>query len=176
MLSMEKLIRDNGLFEVSLNKYDDLLVLNCMDLSVFERFTTLYDNVEAISKEANEEMKELNKKYGENTEDVLTGIVRSYISANVSFSKKVMAELNTVFGNGFTDKVFRENYELNSDFVPDEIALTDLINSLIPIMEKAYGERIKRTKSKYSAKKRGKHTQNKEELIAQHTGKGGSGE
>ena len=80
-------------------------------------------------------------------------------------SQKIMEELDKVFGENFCRKVFRENYELNPDFVPDEIALAELVDSLVPIMEKAYGERIKRTQNKYNAGKRGKHTKTKDELI-----------
>lgn len=172
---MEKLVRDSGIFEVSVNKYDDLLILNCADLSVFQKFTTLYDNVESISKEAGMEIEELNKKYASNdAESVSTDAVLSYVNTNITFSKKVMEELDSVFGEDFTRNVFRENYEANPNFVPDEIALTELIDSLIPVMEKAYGERVKRNKSKYNANKRGKHTRTKSDLISEYTGKGGT--
>ena len=89
----------------------------------------------------------------------------AYINVHVMTSQKIMEELDKVFGENFCRKVFRENYELNPDFVPDEIALAELVDSLVPIMEKAYGERIKRTQNKYNAGKRGKHTKTKDELI-----------
>ena len=155
---MEKLNVSTGLLEVSVNKYDDLLILNCADLSVFNRFAKLYENVETIADSATRKLEELNHKHGDDIQTGIADAVCEYVGVNIDFSRKVMLELNNVFGDGFTDKVFRENYELNPDFVPDEIALTDLLEALVPIMEKAYGERMKRNRSKYSAKKRGKNT------------------
>lgn len=96
-----------------------------------------------------------------------TNIVQATRKYGVPFVSKIMSAglLDKVFGENFCRKVFRENYELNPDFVPDEIALAELVDSLVPIMEKAYGERIKRTQNKYNAGKRGKHTKTKDELI-----------
>lgn len=161
---MRKLSVSN-LLKVSVNKYDDLLVLDCDDMSIFEKFSLLYNNIEKISKEAENEIDELKKKYADGSAEDIEEL-RSYVRVNIEYAKKVMSELNAVFGADFTSKVFRENYEINPDFVPSEIALTELIEEMIPIMEEAYGERIKRNKSKYSADKRGKHTKSKDELIA----------
>lgn len=160
-------LRVSNLLKVSVNDYDDMLVLDCDNISVFEKFSSMYDEVQKIADAAEQEISELKKKYKGNTINS-TDEVRSYISVNIECAKKVMDELNAVFGSDFTAKVFRENYELNPDFVPTMIALTDLIEALLPIMEEAYGERIKRNKSKYSAAKRGKHTKTKDELIDEY--------
>ena len=152
---MEKLGLNKSFFEVSLNKYDDLLVLNCSDLSVFEKFKDLYDNVDEIAKSANKEIDRLNAKAEEDGSDKTEDFM-DYVKVNVDFSTRVLEELDKVFGDGFTKKVFREHYELNPDYVPDEIEIAELLESLIPIMEKAYGERIKRTREKYNPAKRGK--------------------
>ena len=155
---MEKLNLNTSLFEISLNKYDDLLVINSADLSVFEGFTKLYENIEKIANKAKEEVAKLEMKY---------------VSVAVHVSKCIMEELNKVFGDDFTDKVYRESYEINPDFVPDELALYELVEALIPVVEKAFGERIKRRQNKYNAGKRGKHTKTKEELLAEYKEKSG---
>lgn len=174
---MEKLVRSANLLEVSVNKYDDMLVLNCDDITIFTRFTNLYERFDEMAKDAAKEVEKLKKEYaGKSEDDINIAEIRAYLDVHIRVSKNIMSELDSVFGSNFTKKVFRENYELDSDFVPDEIALAELIEALIPIMEKAYGERIKRTKSKYSAAKRGKHTRTKEELIQGYMGKSGAGE
>ena len=155
---MEKLGRSTNLLEISVNKYDDLLILDCSDMQIFKRFTSLYDNIEKIAKEAEREVTELKNKYrSRETEGISIDEVTDYVDVSICISRKIMNELDGVFGKQFTQNVFRENYELNPDFVPDEIALADTIEAMIPIMEKAYGERISRNKNKYSATKRGKH-------------------
>lgn len=171
---MEKLSRSTNLFEVSVNKYDDLLILDCDDITIFQKFSLLYDNIMKISEEAEAEVKALKEKYGEEIEDTAKAdSVRDYVGINITFSKKIMDELDNVFGQDFIAKVYRENYEINPDFVPSETALSDLIESLVPVVEKAYGNRIERNKSKYSAAKRGKHTKSKGELIAAHAERNG---
>lgn len=174
---MEKLGRSTNLLEISVNKYDDLLILDCSDVSVFAKFTNLYTNLDKISKDAAEEVEKLKKEYsGENEDDVNVNEIHEYLNVHIRVSKKIMDELNAVFGSDFSQKVFRESYDVNPDFVPDEIALAEVVESLVPIMEKAYGERIKRNKTKYSAAKRGKHTRTKQELIQGYMGKSGAGE
>lgn len=174
MLSVERLNINANLLQISVNKYDDLLILDCSDLSVFTRFAELSQNVNIIADEADREIKKLNNKYtSQQVEDGDIDAAKEYISTNIIYIKKIMEELNNVFGAGFTDNVFRENYELNPEFVPDELAIMDLIEALTPIMENAYGERIKRNKSKYSAANKGKHTKMKAELIAEYKEKNG---
>lgn len=168
---MEKLNRSTNLFEVSVNKYDELLVLDCDDIAIFQKFSMLYDNVMKISDEAEEEVKALKEKYGEEIgETANADSIRDYVGVNITFSKKIMSELDDVFGQDFVAKVYRENFELNPDFVPSETALSDLIESLGQVMEKAYGKRIERNKGKYSAAKRGKHTVSSEKQSAGRNG------
>lgn len=162
---MERLERATNLLEISVNKQDDLLVLDCNDITVFSRFAHLYENIDKMSESAKKEMEEVKQKFKDIEDDVNPAQLMAYINVHVMTSQKIMEELDKVFGENFCRKVFRENYELNPDFVPDEIALAELVDSLVPIMEKAYGERIKRTQNKYNAGKRGKHTKTKDELI-----------
>lgn len=160
-------LRVGNLLEVSVNKYDDLLILDCDDLNIFQRFVSLYENIQNIAEEAKQEVERLQAQHKDSDEEDIEPVA-AYVDLNIAFSQRVMKELDDTFGQGFTAKVFRENYELNPDFVPSEIAITDLIEALAPVMEKAYGERIKRNKSKYNANKRGKHTKTKDELITEY--------
>ena len=167
---MEKLNFNSGILRISLNKYDDVLELNSTDLKVFQRFVNLYDKLQEAAGEASRKIKALAEEAAgrEDTSEENIGIMTGILDAKIMFSKKALDELDGVFGEGFTGKVFRENYELDPDFVPDELIITELLESMIPIMEKAYGERMRRHKSKYSAGKRGKHSKTKDELIAEY--------
>lgn len=174
---MEKLGRSANLLEVSVNKYDDLIVLNCDDISIFSKFANIYERFFEIAKDAEKKVEKLKKEYAGNSEDDIDlDEIRSYLDVHIETSKSVMAELDSLFGSDFTKKVFRENYELDPDFVPSEEALEELIEALSPIIEKAYGKRVKRNNEKYSAAKRGKHTKTKEELIEEYREKSGSSE
>lgn len=172
---------NTGILRIKVNKYGDELLLNSADSSVFNKFAALYDNVQNIADDANNEVERLKQKYkgldsGDSAEDINLDAIVEITNANIKYIKMIMDELDEVFGEGFTQKVYRENYELDADFVPDELSLIELIEALIPVMEDAYGERIKKTKSKYSATKKGKHTKSKEDLIAEHRKKNAADE
>lgn len=81
-------------------------------------------------------MEEVKQKFKDIEDDVNPAQLMAYINVHVMTSQKIMEELDKVFGENFCRKVFRENYELNPDFVPDEIAIAELVDSLVPIMEK----------------------------------------
>lgn len=49
---MERLERATNLLEISVNKQDDLLVLDCNDITVFSRFVHLYENIDKMSESA----------------------------------------------------------------------------------------------------------------------------
>lgn len=161
---------DNGILHIKVNGYGDELLLNSADMSVFNRFAELYDKVQNIAEEAEIEAKQAKGKYSD--QDTVD-CVRALVNVNIKHIQRIMTELDNVFGEGFVRKVYRENYELNPDFVPDEFSITELIEAMIPIMEDAYGERIKRNKSKYSAAKKGKHTKTRDELLAEYKEKNG---
>lgn len=161
---------DSGILHIKVNGYGDELLLNSADMSVFNRFAELYSKVQNIATEAEAEIKHVKEKY---SDQASVDCVKAFINVNIKHVQRIMAELDNVFGEGFVRKVYRENYELNPDFVPDELSITELIEAMIPIMEDTYGERIKRNKSKYSAAKKGKHTKTRDELLAEYKEKNG---
>lgn len=175
----EKVLKfQTGILHIKVNAYGDELLLDSTKISTFNKFAAMYGNVQKISNDAESEVKQIQQKHKEvsSTDEVNIEAITELTNANIKYIQMILNELDGVFGDGFTKKVYRENYELDPDFVPDELSVTELIEALVPIMEDAYGERIKRTKSKYSAAKRGKHTKTKEELIKEHMGKSGAGE
>lgn len=166
---------NSNLFHVKVNGYGDEIVLNTSDARIFEKFTTLYENLQNAADKAERNMKAIGKKYNGEDADNLSA-VKDYVKEYIAFSQDALKEFDEMFGAGFTKKVFRENYEIDENFVPDEGAITDLIDSLLPIMEEAYGKRIKQNREKYSAGKRGKHNKTKDELIQEYKEKNGANE
>lgn len=172
---MERLNLNSNILKISLNKYDDTLELDSADMNIYKKFSCLIERFDSIADEAGKRIAVLNQKHKDSDYYNLDAIME-YVDVNIEYSKMLLNELDEVFGNGFCKKVYRESYELNPDFVPDEYAIVELIEALVPIIEKAYGERIKRTKSKYNAGKRGKHSKTKEQLIEEYKEKNGMNE
>ena len=165
---MENLVFNNGIIRVKVNEYGDTISLDSNDLNIFNKFMNLYNNLSKLAEQANEEVKKLKKKYDSDTEELNMEMVQDYLILNIKYSEKIIPELDAIFGDNFVKKAFRENYELDNCFVPDEMALNELVKAMVPIMEKTYKERAKRNETKYSANKRGKHNKTKDELIAEY--------
>lgn len=157
---------NSSLYRVKVNSYGDEVVLNTADARIFEKFAMLYDNLQSLADRAQANMRAVNEKYGDDTSN--TDAIKDYAREYVAFSRDALKSFDEMFGDGFSRKVFRENYEIDEDFVPDETAITELVEALLPIMEDAYGKRIKRNRQKYSASKKGKHTKSKDELIREY--------
>ena len=164
---MAELNFNSGILNIKVNKYGDSIAIDSSDLSVFEKFSALIKKSEEHAENADRSLHVIQEKHKDETK-ISADMLMDYVGINVEYSKNIMKELNDIFGSDFTDKVYRENYEHNPYFVPDEMSLAELIEAIVPLMEDAYGERIKRNKSKYNANNRGKHTKTKDELIAEY--------
>ena len=86
---------------------------------------------------------------------------------NVSYLEKCIEELDLVFGQGTVRNVYRENYEMDEYFVPDEAALVELVDKLIPVMTELFGQRFQSVKSRYNARNRGKNSKHNKRTMIQ---------
>lgn len=167
-----ELVINNGIEEIPVkNQNGDLITMlriNVADATTAERFARLVDNLNGISGEHERRTKAIDEKYKDHPlteENIDTGQVIAYCRENVSFIKKCISEINGVFGADTVEKVYREGYERDPDFLPDEAALVDFVDTLIPIMTKLFNRRYDRIRSKYNAKRRGRHNVSKKELL-----------
>ena len=150
---MQELILDNGIKEIAVKKENGDLItvlkINVADGRTAEKFAQLIDRLNKITDEQNEQKKAMDAKYtgrkivyngGENV-DTEQVIDRSRM--NVSYLEKCIEELDLVFGQGTVRNVYRENYEMDEYFIPDEAILNALmiavksgieVNIMIPCM------------------------------------------
>ena len=98
---------------IECNSYGDEILLDVADASVFERFSDAY-----------EELGKLQEEWEKEAETVPTGddIDAQIAQANVRvrYIHKMIAVVDKIFGRKKKKKVFRENYEVNEDFLPGE--------------------------------------------------------
>lgn len=166
----------SNIVEIKANKYGDVIKIDASDRSTVDRFANLIRRIDSLSAEYAEKEKALNEKYantvpadGDTYEvDVNQIVDRSRLC--VESINDVIKEFEKVFGDGCIRKAFRESYELNGDFIPDEYAISEFLDAMIPIMADIYQERFERTKQRYNTKRRGKHNKSKEELIKEYMG------
>jgi len=144
---------ETGLKKIKCNDYGDYITINVSDASLFERFSKVYDNLMHVSDEFIKEAEGLKEQFGEeNTRESIVAACHT----NVKYFNRCIEELEKVFGKDSIRKAFRECYEENPDFVPDESCLIEFMEQIVPVMEKLFNEKINKDKRKYSVGFKGK--------------------
>ena len=62
--------------------------------------------------------------------------------------------IDGIFGAETVKNVFAENYRKNPDYMPDEFALMDLLDKLLPEVAKLYEEKFAENRKKYNITRR----------------------
>ena len=145
-----------------------VLKINLADSNTSNRFANLIQNLDQASEKYTKEAKALSDKYDgkpidKDNFDVKQAI--DYGNAYVSFISECIGEINAVFGENTVQNVYKECYEIDPDFMPDEYALMDFIDGVIPVMNRLFNKKFEENKKRYSVTKRGKHTKTKDELL-----------
>ncbi len=163
---MEIMQFDSGIKKIEVQNAEGnqitVLQINVDDSSIVNRFMNLINNLEHVSDEFEKEAREKEEKYKDRpiTEEskIDTEQVIDICNLNIRFLNRCAEEINAVFGKDTIKNVFKECYELNEDFVPDESALLRFIDGVIPEMNKLFKQKFERNKKRYSPSNKGKKT------------------
>lgn len=169
---MENFVFDNGIKRIAVNDPDGNLItelkINVADARTSEKFANLIDNLNNIASECTKEAQELSKKYEGRpimADSVDTEQIIDVSTVKIKYLMRMADGIDDLFGKNTVRNVFKDAYELDPDFVPDEDALVDFVSKMIPIMNSLFGKRFDKLREKYSSRRRGKHNKNKKELI-----------
>ena len=66
----------------------------------------------------------------------------------VKYIKEIMDTLDSLFGQDTMHSIY-------GDTVPDEMALVDFIEGIVPVMNKLFGKRLELSRKKYNTRRRG---------------------
>ena len=148
---------ESSLKKIKCNDYDDFIVIDVSDKRTFEKFSNLLNRCTEISDNFQKEMSNKNTIETDD-EDLKIKQTLEVCQTDIKYINELITEFDGVFGKDSVYKVFRENYENDPEYIPDESQLVDYLEALIPIMEKLFGERFQRNKKKYNVAFHGKHT------------------
>lgn len=162
---------NNGIEYVEIQNMDGkpltVLVIDKTDKTIAGRFANMIKQLTGITEKAQVDEEQLNRKYAETSEDDvnLEKIIETS-KIHIKYINDCIKEIDEVFGENTIKNVFAENYAVNEDFIPDEYALLEFVESVIPLMNRLFNERFETNKRKYNVGR--KHNWTKEELIKQH--------
>ena len=66
----------------------------------------------------------------------------------VRYLKQIAEEIDKLFGEGTVQSIY-------GDIVPDEAALVEFVESIIPVMNKLFGKRYEMTRKRYNSGRKG---------------------
>ncbi len=140
---------------IKCNDYGDVILIDEADKGVFERLSRFIDDLNEMKQSAEQDNNALKERLASEEASSIEAVTEA-AKYDIKYIQSLIEKVEKVFGSGCVGKVFRENYELNPDFIPDEDMIVDFLNQMIPLMEKIYGGRIKRVQQKYSVTYHGK--------------------
>ena len=170
---------DTGVKKIEVNDMDGELItvlrIKTSDANVAKKFVEIAGNLDEITNSGDEKAKVFKDKYKEYEEqkfedipdDVKTEIIVDASNVRIEVLEKMIEEIDSLFGKNTIRNVFRECYELDEDFVPDEDALVDFVNKVMPVMNDLFDMRTKEIKKKYSPNRK-RHNKTKNELIDEY--------
>ena len=150
---MEELVLDSGVRKIAIKNEDGEVVtvlnINVADADTADRFGKILDNLQQISencqKEA-DEWRKANPQEETDTEDVTKILEINRI--RVKYLNQIMDEIDGLFGESTVRNVY-------GDIVPDEVALIDFVEKVIPVMNKLFGKRYEMTRKRYNSGRKG---------------------
>ena len=167
---------DENLVDVDFtNKVGDVLYtirLDASDRATPIRYGELIKEVTKISEETEKAEAEINAKYSESDKTDADYIIEFY-GNHVRAMESIISAINELFGDNCIQSIYAEHYEGNEDYMPDEYAIMEFLDKLIPAMEEVYSQRFEACGKKYNVKRKGGKRRNftKEELIQRQMGK-----
>lgn len=153
---MEELRFDNGIKRIAIKDEDDeviaVLRINVADAEVIEKFAKVIDSLNNISDRCDAEAKKRQAEVEEvdETDDVMAQIPKA-VEINqirVKYIKEIMDTLDSLFGKETMHSIY-------GDTVPDELALVEFVEGIVPIMNKWFGKRLEISRKRYNTKRKG---------------------
>ncbi len=150
---MEELVLDSGLKKIAIKNEDGELVtvlrVNVADAGTAERFGRIINNLQEISANCEKEAAAWKEEHGQ--EGTGTGEIEKALQINeirVKYLKQIVEEIDGLFGENTVGSVY-------GDITPDEVALIDFVEQVIPVMNKLFGKRYEMTRKRYNSGRKG---------------------
>ena len=186
MIMENRLSFDDGVRKISIyNEEEELLTvlrINVADADTARRFVELIQNLEQIADSGSgmaDVFKEKYKEYESQSfddlpDDVKMDIIVDASKVRIDVLNRMIAEIDALFGKDTIRNIFKACYERHEDFTPDEDALIDFVNKVMPVMNELFSMRNEKIRKKYSPNRaarrhnRNKHNKNKNQLIQEY--------
>lgn len=186
MADIRTITFDDGIKTIEVNNLEGELItvlrINTADAATATRFVELVHNLEEVVNLGEDDVNSYREKYKEYEgeefdklpDNVRMDIIVDASKMRIGIIEGMIREIDTLFGKDTIRNVFRQSYEMHEDFVPDEDALIDFVNAVMPVMSDLFQTRNEAIRKKYSPNRaarrhnRNKHNKNKNQLSQEY--------
>lgn len=123
------------------------LAIDTNDTHLMNRFIELYENGNKIKEACEKRLEDLGIDDGDR---ITLEDAKKILDVNEYAVKQMIDETEKLFGKGLFHDVFKENYKLNPNFVPDVSLIQNFYEQIMPIVETIF-----KKQQKYSPAKKG---------------------
>ena len=173
MADIRTITFDDGIKTIEVNNLEGELItvlrINTADAATATRFVELVHNLEEVVNLGEDDVNSYREKYKEYEgeefdklpDEVRMDIIVDASKMRIGIIEGMIREIDTLFGKDTIRNVFRQSYEMHEDFVPDEDALIDFVNAVMPVMSDLFQTRNEAIRKKYSPNRAARRHNNK---------------
>lgn len=173
MADIRTITFDDGIKTIEVNNLGGELItvlrINTADAATATRFVELVHNLEEVVNLGEDDVNSYREKYKEYEgeafdklpDEVRMDIIVDASKMRIGILEGMIREIDALFGKDTIRNVFRQSYEMHEDFVPDEDALIDFVNTVMPVMSDLFQTRNEAIRKKYSPNRAARRHNNK---------------
>lgn len=149
---MEEIKLSSGIKKIAIKDEDgDLITVITVDTAnadTAKKFAGVIDKLNNISENCEKEASEWRKNHKEDMDDINVDAALELNSIRVKYLKQITESINGLFGEDAMKQIY-------GDIVPDELAIVEFVEQVIPVMNKLFNKRFEQVQNRYNVKRRG---------------------
>ncbi len=149
---MEEIKLSSGIKKIAIKDEDgDLITVITVDTAnadTANKFAGVIDRLNNISENCEKEASEWRKNHKDDMDDINVDAALELNSIRVKYLKQITESINGLFGEDAMKQIY-------GDIVPDELAIVEFVEQVIPVMNNLFNKRFEQVQNRYNVKRRG---------------------
>lgn len=146
---MEEIKLSSGIKKIAIKDEDgDLITVITVDTAnadTAKKFAGVIDKLNNISQNCEKEATEWRNNH---KDDINVDAALELNSIRVKYLNQITESIDGLFGEDAMKQIY-------GDIVPDELAIVEFVEQVIPVMNKLFNKRFEQVQNKYNIKRRG---------------------
>lgn len=156
---MEEIKLSSGVKKIAIKDEDgDLITVITVDTAnadTAKKFAGIIDKLNNISQNCEKEAAEWRNNHKDNmnvddinVDDINVDAALEVNSIRVKYLKQITESIDGLFGEDAMKQIY-------GDIVPDELAIVEFVEQVIPVMNKLFNKRFEQVQNRYNVRRRG---------------------